>query len=680
MKSGSASRTSLPLDLPPLDGPGSALVLAGTGDARLFSLTGRGGTAWGTGLRGVAEIRAAGWTLLSELHTNLGAASNVLVDPLCVRREVSGAGGTVLETLLLALRAPAAVLQWRRPEGSAAPLALQLRWRITRDGGGDFSFDILPDRVRISATPSPSEASAPCAFLVALPSRSWDLRVEDGAVVVSAQLRGEAGGALSLLVAGGLTESDALAAIRVVASPRTEAMRGDQVVEQARQEGLATHTGLRALDEGLEWAKARVRGAVVEETWTGEAHSGASGRRTARRAVRRGGAACPPASESGDSKHERARGVTGSTDFEAGADRFLQALSPLSPLAEEVWTAMGALVSGDAEPAELVLEQDLLTPYHLVLAGRHVAWTGGVGVLASRATRLDEAVARFASADPSPVVALAFRELADAWEAGGEKNRATHLRSLAERASPASRSAVRRLPVLGAQSASNPHEELAGALLDSDVRRFYLPPSTDPASGLERALRAWALCRAGDPEAGYLMFRAHTEAGFEDGWGIWSDAIESAGLTGSRAGPAAAVCADHTASAALVPCGLLFGLLGAAADAPVGRLRLAPRFPGAWRTFEAAGIRMGDALVGLRYRRSGSEHRFRIRQESGRVPVMLVFEPDVPEKEVERSFVDGVEAGLSHRSARGRASVRVQLPLDQEREITVVGKRIAGTL
>jgi hypothetical protein len=302
-----------------------------------------------------------------------------------------------------------------------------------------------------------------------------------------------------------------------------------------------------------------------------------------------------------------------------------------------------------------------------------------VGVLASHAKRLEDATARLASDDPSRVVGLAFRELADAWESCGEKGRAAQLRSLAERASPASGSGVRRLPVLGAPVASKPAEELAVALLDVDVSRFYTAPSSDPASSLERALRAWALCRAGDPEAGYLLLRAHMEAGFEGGWGIWGKAIASVGPTGSHPDPATAVCADHLASAALVPCGLLFGLLGASADAPVGRLRLAPRLPGAWRTFEATGIRMGDALVALRYQRSGREHRFRVWQESGRVPVMLVFEPEVPETDVEKSLVDGGEAGLSHRSARGRASVRVQLPLDREREITVVGRRIAGT-
>jgi hypothetical protein len=88
---------------------------------------------------------------------------------------------------------------------------------------------------------------------------------------------------------------------------------------------------------------------------------------------------------------------------------------------------------------------------------------------------------------------------------------------------------------------------------------------------------------------------------------------------------------------------------------------------------------MGDAQIALVYQRSGSEHRFRIRQDGGRVPVMLVFEPEVPEREVEKSLVDGGEAGLSHRSARGRSSVRVQLPLDREREIKVIGKRIAET-
>jgi hypothetical protein len=295
-------------------------------------------------------------------------------------------------------------------------------------------------------------------------------------------------------------------------------------------------------------------------------------------------------------------------------------------------------------------------------------------LLDSHARRLDDAVATFARGDQSHATALALGELAEAWESAGQKARAAELRALAERVSPGSGGGSRRLPVVGAPTQATREDELVAALLRPEVKGFYHAPSTPPASRVESALRAWAMCRAGDSEAGYLALREHFDAGFESGWGVWSEAVGAADARGASLG-----CLDHIPCAALVPCALLFGLLGASADAPVGRLRLAPRLPRAWTTFEVTGIQMGDAQIALVYQRSGSEHRFRIRQDGGRVPVMLVFEPEVPEREVEKSLVDGGEAGLSHRSARGRSSVRVQLPLDGEREIKVIGKRIAET-
>jgi hypothetical protein len=211
---------------------------------------------------------------------------------------------------------------------------------------------------------------------------------------------------------------------------------------------------------------------------------------------------------------------------------------------------------------------------------------------------------------------------------------------------------------LGAEAAG---PALLAALFD-ETPSWYRDPATPPAHGVESALRAWALCRAGDPELGYGALLAHARAGLERGAGLWPERVDGRGG-----------CADHAASAALLPAALLFGLLGAA-DAPVGRLRLAPRVPGGCSELCVSGIGVADARVRLDYRRGGSEHRFTATQETGRTPLMLVFEPEVPEHDLVEVRVDGSFAELDRTSRGGRSRVRVQLPLDAPRMITLVGR------
>jgi hypothetical protein len=135
-------------------------------------------------------------------------------------------------------------------------------------------------------------------------------------------------------------------------------------------------------------------------------------------------------------------------------------------------------------------------------------------------------------------------------------------------------------------------------------------------------------------------------------------------------------CADHAASAAVGPGALLFGLFGARADAPLGRIRLAPRIPAGWTSLSVGGIRVGDARIQLRYTVDGAAHTFRVLQDRGRVPLMLIFEPEVAERELPELLVDGAPAELDRLARSGRRSaVRVQLALDRERSITLIGRR-----
>jgi hypothetical protein len=132
-------------------------------------------------------------------------------------------------------------------------------------------------------------------------------------------------------------------------------------------------------------------------------------------------------------------------------------------------------------------------------------------------------------------------------------------------------------------------------------------------------------------------------------------------------------CRDHAASAALAPAALLFGLLGARADAAAGRVHLAPRLPSAWRSFSVTGVIVGDARISLRYVREGAEHTFAVQQLTGRVPLMAILEPEVRERVVGEVRVDGVAADLDLFRRGERSGIRVQLPLDRERTVSLVG-------
>lgn len=131
----------------------------------------------------------------------------------------------------------------------------------------------------------------------------------------------------------------------------------------------------------------------------------------------------------------------------------------------------------------------------------------------------------------------------------------------------------------------------------------------------------------------------------------------------------------------LVPLALVRGLLAAEADAGYGRLVLAPRPPRGWSRLEVRGLCLGDAAVALDYRGGPTAHRFLLRQDRGRVPLNLVFAPEVPWPGGEppggpgqgRTGVrlNGEEADAEVTAAGPRVRVRLQVPLDRETEIEV---------
>jgi hypothetical protein len=119
---------------------------------------------------------------------------------------------------------------------------------------------------------------------------------------------------------------------------------------------------------------------------------------------------------------------------------------------------------------------------------------------------------------------------------------------------------------------------------------------------------------------------------------------------------------------------ILFDMFGIMPDASRGRIRIAPRIPDDWHDVALEGIAVGDASVSLRYRRhregDSIAHHFLATQDSGGVPLRLIFEPLIGAgASPVAATVDGKPAQLDQRLDGDRIRVPVQLVLDEERAL-----------
>ncbi|MSR35630.1 MAG: hypothetical protein EXR95_03150 [Gemmatimonadetes bacterium] len=326
---------------------------------------------------------------------------------------------------------------------------------------------------------------------------------------------------------------------------------------------------------------------------------------------------------------------------------------PFDPDARRGWTALGALAAGAPLDAPIALRSEIEA---MVLA-RAATWRGRPLPDAIAQPWIEAAMAGV-PAPPAREVArrAALLALADAVEPWQGKERAQAMRARATAAAaPTVRAGTLRLPTLGGGVTGDPIPAVLAAALDLPGRTRFLAPLDDPPPGLLRALTAWACLNELDLERGFALFRAHLADGFAHGAGLWPD--------GSRI--------HDPAAAALVPLVFLEGLLGARGDAHYGRLRLAPRLPPHWTKLGVGGIALRDATVRLDYEGEGGSHRFRVAQESGAVPLMLVFEPILVAAADCAVRIDGEPAQVDVLSIAGRTQVKVHLPLDREREISI---------
>lgn len=604
---------------------------------------------------------------MEGLQAGVPGAVRVRVSPGMVERRLGRAPESVVERCLAFRSLPGVVLQWTGPGPEGAPARgsrLSLAWRTPLSGAVPAP-DAPGDGTPLLEIPTPGSGRIAFALLPA-PER-WRLEVTgkgpDRALRIGVRVPAGSG-PVTLVVAGDPAEPGAAATVlrrlehldaEVRAWSAPSGGRGPNALELSTPDGLD--------GRALAWADVRLRSLTPPD--------GASARI---RPPTGFGRACPDDARWIWAGH----GLLAAGRF-AGARRLL------------AWGA-GRLPPPRSRSGGGSDAADPASALYVHLAARYLRWSGAPALPdpAHRAvSALEERLLDAASGVPprsraAAATVAALTELAEARDEPGRPPGGDALRDAAEALErriegaddSTGRTPGRSLPVLGVGAPPPsagadpdgpvPSVEILAALLGvAAPPASRSPPAADAPGGLALGLRAWAAWRTGDPERAGRLWRRHLRSGVRGQRGLWPP------MGRTDTDPSACVLDVGAVGAAVAP--LVFGFLGARADAAFGRLRLAPRIPGAWEAFEVRGVRMADVRVRLRYRRQESRHTFVVTPAAGRVPPNLVFEPLLPLRKIGGVRVDGEPADLDRYRTGPWTGVRLQLPLDSTREVIVDG-------
>ena len=566
---------------------------APTGDAP-FLVEGLRAHVTGHQRRPASDISIDGRAVV-RLDSGLATAVNLLLFPGVARREFIGSRGLERETLLVAPTLPLVVAQWDS-DADGGPIQVTV---LADPMGGDPAPDCVQDGRIIVASldpvrPDPLDPQwivvsvAPPPRRIVQGDRSWTFLIDP-----------QPGEALSVAVSAG-TSGEVRAALTAAAHAPGHAIRA----ARGPEEGLYLETGVAEIDDGIAWARARLR----QIRPTNDASGVAVGLASA--AV-------------GD---------------RSTLDRLRDDMAGSSPSAV-LLAAQTATSFGDASPASAAAD--------LVL----------------------REIERGAVPDPTPIMKLSMERLADALRYAATDSTIATLRSLSATKSSAVSSAPRgegtavggrALPMAGPRppvveaSAEAKEAGWLGSLLGG------IPGSTGGAPVASRSDRIRRISEefVTNPDEAWVAWRRILTEGLASGPagpGSWSD------LPSDLRGPGA----DETAELILA---LTQGLLGLTPDAPVGRLRLAPRFPNHVKRFTVGGIALGDSVVRLEYVRNATRLRYTVIPERASVPPLIILEPTLPTG-ITAARVDGEPADLVQTPVAGLVMVSVQLPLDASRTL-----------
>jgi len=204
----------------------------------------------------VARIQIHSRTVVSDVHTGVGAAVNLVLAPDGIRRERVGAAGTVLEAALAVPTLPMAVLQWSAPPGAPPLPPMKLSCTLCPHVS-DAEHEVADGRILVRDPARPEEVVA--VVLDPVPEEVEIAQASGGGLEMRATLSST--GPLSLVVvAGPSVRLPTL--LRAIPHLGNHERSAHNAVHRLRSEHLHLDTGVVALDDGVEWCKARVVSAI----------------------------------------------------------------------------------------------------------------------------------------------------------------------------------------------------------------------------------------------------------------------------------------------------------------------------------------------------------------------------------------------------------------------------------
>lgn len=462
-----------------LGGAEPPVVRPGVASSNLFLVEGERLAVTGRERTGEHTVWLGGEAVVANLATSAGPGMTLVAAPSSLRRELAGAGATLMETTLVASALPLAAVQWSPPQGGRSPDTLVV------------GFSVLPRRrdVRYHVHETGLRASADEAPQLTVdvrlhpPPGDWSvMEGPDGGLGVRADVA--RGGKPVTLVVAAAAPAELERAVAAGAHLGAHEIRAAADADPGNRDTLTLESGVPDLDHGVVWAAGRVRRGLLRH-----------------------------APSPGEDVFWAGLGALAAGDDEA-AFRAVEALTSLGP--DSVAWALGGAVEAEA--------------LAILLGSRITLLSGNAGLARDLSASLTpsalEERRRESDRTGWALWSLALTTLADALRHAAPEPEVQHLRRLAEQ--PPGRGGV-TLPMVGGPSAPVPSgANVLAALLSGQG----LHPDALPATAARTPLGCWASWVGGDPDEAYTGWRGLLGAGLVGsayGRGLWDDVTSPPG-------------------------------------------------------------------------------------------------------------------------------------------------------